>query len=225
MGDFCKETLVEQFRNYLDELDDDDGDDRCRIVDGNTQSDLYHLFLELTALKNEVRIESRQVKNALDQFRELFAVVEAGQTSLRLEMTRRQEAEAARGQDTMKSVLLEFLELRDRLQESVVMMQKHRPSLWVRLFSAESAWVAGLCQGQEMFIRRLDQILAGQRAHAFDSVGKPLDPQRMRAIAVVDQEGVADGVVVTEHRKGFLWHGQLLRPAEVQVNRNNRGVI
>ena len=50
-----------------------------------------------------------------------------------------------------------------------------------------------------------------------ETVGRPFDPRLASAVATVENRALADGVVVEELRPGFLWHDELLRPAEVVV--------
>jgi len=70
-----------------------------------------------------------------------------------------------------------------------------------------------------MTLRRVDRLLADQRIVAIEAVGRPFDPRLAAAVATVEDPAAADGIVVEEVRPGFLWHGELLRPAEVIVAR------
>ena len=78
-----RERLLEQFRAALDTLPDTPEADET-----GRRTDLYSLFAELVALKNEVRLESRQVKTALDEFRAVFETLQASQTQLGGELER-----------------------------------------------------------------------------------------------------------------------------------------
>ena len=68
-----------------------------------------------------------------------------------------------------------------------------------------------------MTLRRLDGVLADRRIVPTETVGRPFDSRLASAVATVENPGLADGVVVEELRPGFLWHDELLRPAEVVV--------
>ncbi|OQY48555.1 MAG: hypothetical protein B6247_24935 [Candidatus Parabeggiatoa sp. nov. 2] len=63
MDESTKEKLITQFSAYLDSY---------QVNEETQQTDLFSLFTELAALRNEVKLESRQVKNALDLFKETF---------------------------------------------------------------------------------------------------------------------------------------------------------
>ena len=75
-------------------------------------------------------------------------------------------------------------------------------------------------EGQSMILRRLDQTLAAQDVYPLEVVTHPLNPRLARAVRVEHHEGVKDGEVLAELRKGFLWQGALLRAAEVVVNKS-----
>ena len=103
-----REQLLERFRAYLDELPDaalaEPGEE-------NRQTDLYSLFAELAALKTEVRLESRQVKTAFDEFRAVFETLQASQSQLGGELDRARAALPEQRRAALKPVLLELVEL------------------------------------------------------------------------------------------------------------------
>ena len=64
----AKEALLDQFRRYLDSVEDAPEQPEA----AGAEADLFTVFVELAAMRNEVRTESRLVKDALDQFRDVF---------------------------------------------------------------------------------------------------------------------------------------------------------
>jgi molecular chaperone GrpE len=76
-----------------------------------------------------------------------------------------------------------------------------------------------VAEGMEISLRRLDGLLAGYQIRALDPVGKRMDPESMKVTAIKHQDDQEDGIVLQEVRKGFLRAGQVLRPAEVIVNK------
>jgi len=61
--------------------------------------------------------------------------------------------------------------------------------------------------------------LAGYQVKALDPVGKRINPESMKVTAIKHRDDRQDGIVLAEVRKGFLRAGQVLRPAEVIVNK------
>lgn len=212
-----RERLLEQFRAALDTLPNTpeaDETGRC--------TDLYSLFAELVALKTEVRLESRQVKTALDEFRAVFETLQASQTQLGGELDRARSAVPEQRRAALKPLLLELVELRDRFEAGLRVLNHYRPTRWVRWLGRrrrERDLLQAVAQGQDISLRRLDQVLNAQQVVALDAAGKPLDPHTMRAAELDQRPDLANGIVTEELRRGYLWQGELLRLAEVKVNR------
>ncbi len=210
-----KEHLLERFRAYLDEFPEPEP-----TAETSRHTDLYSLFAELVALKNEVRLESRQVKTALEEFRAVFETLQAGQSQLGGELERARNALPEQRRAALKPVLLDLLDLHDRLEAGLRALQNHRPSPLGRLLGRrEHALLQAVAQGQEISLRRLDQILNAQQVTALATQGQPLDPHTMRAAELDRRTDLANGIVTGELRGGYTWQGELLRLAEVKVNR------
>ena len=220
MNEAIKEQLAAQFRAYLDTTDGANADDLDTEDAGADAPDLFTLLSELAALKNEVKLESRQVKTALDQFRDLFDTLRDGHARLADEQQQRARQEQAAAQQTQKALLLELLELRDRVQAGHDQCQRFQPG-WLGRRQARE-FVASMAEGMAMNLRRLDETLARRGVQALPVLGQPFDPHSMHAAELGDDAGQAAGIVLGELRKGFLLQEQLLRTAEVVVNRPGR---
>jgi len=211
-----KELLINRFRAYLDELPEaaaEQPDSEQR------QTDLFSVFTELTALKNEVRLESRQVKTALDEFRAVFATLHTSHEQLNDALERARAALQEQRRALLRPLLLELLELRDRLEAGLQALRAYRPSLLSRVSKRGKAFIAAVGEGQEISLRRLEQLLNAQNVGALEARGKPLDPHTMRAAEVEQRTDLDNGIVTEELRQGFTWEGELLRLAEVKVNK------
>ena len=106
-----KETLLDQFRCYLDSIEEAPEEPDA----AGAEADLFTVFVELAAVRNEVRTESRLVKEALDQFRGVFATLQSSHATLEQELKRAQAEARERGRALLRPLLLELLDLRDRL--------------------------------------------------------------------------------------------------------------
>lgn len=210
-----KEALLQQFHAYLEQ------EDVSELSSTNESMDLYTLFGELSALTNEVRIESRQVKGALDQFRGLVEPLQVGQAALQRESQRLREDRRQQERDLLQPLLLELLELRDRMASGLEIPLDHHTGfrLFGRFCHHEQEMLDLWRQGQEMSLKRLDQTLAKRDVLPIDVVGQVLNPRVARAVRAEQHQQMADGVVVSELRKGFMWQNELLRVAEVVVNK------
>ena len=184
---------------------------------GTADHDLRDLFAEFAALRQEIRLQNREQARA---GRELAAA--AG----RFDETARQ---VERGDETLAAFerrvartaedrcLLETLEVRDALVRGrrAAVRLRDRP----RLFGCRPRGVAGVVEGYELAIGRVDRMLSRLDVRRVETVGQPFDGRVMQAVEARRVERVGDGLVVEELRSGFVRHDDVLRPADVAVNR------
>jgi molecular chaperone GrpE len=206
-----KQTLLDRFAAYLD------GVEQYELPAAVAEeTDLFSVFVELSALRNEVRTQSRLVKEALDQFRGLFDTLQSSHAAMAQELNRARKASGDQERALLKPLLVDMIDIRDRLAAGLKPPPRRR---WFERWRSAAkrdkaeAWREGL----RMTLRRLDGVLADRRIVPTETVGRPFDPRLASAVATVENRALADGVVVEELRPGFLWHDELLRPAEVVV--------
>ena len=215
MDALARDQLVASFRAYLERDETASAD---AGPDDDTPPDLFSLLAELAALGTEVKLESRQVKSALDDFRSLFDVLRDTGTRLEAERERRAELERQANQAAQRDLLLELLELRDRLQAGHDQARRFRPG-W--LTGRATDFIIAMARGMDMNLKRLDETLARRGVRPLPALGQAFDPQTMHAVEQAHDPARRDGVVVGELRKGFLLDERLLRAAEVVVNRRH----
>ena len=218
-----RERLVDEFRACLDdwveEADAEDEGDAENEGDGKPPVDLSLLFTELAVLRNEVRIEARQFKTALDEMRALTELLREQNQRLARDLERAREAAGGSQRQAEGRLLLDMLDVRDRVEAAVAVFRGYRPSFLARFAPAETRLAQGLGAGIDLTLRRLDDLLVERRVRAVDAVGVALDPNCMRAVGVESHAGHFSGEVLREVRRGYVREGELLRPAEVIVNK------
>lgn len=74
-----------------------------------------------------------------------------------------------------------------------------------------------VAEGLHGMQRRLRNLLEAEGVKPFESVGRTFDPNRHEALAAVCDFDGESGTVVDEAGRGYLWNGELLRPARVRV--------
>jgi len=214
MDESTKEKLIEQFRTYLDGYQADE--------DSTQKTDLFSLFTELAALRNEVKLESRQVKMALDLFKKSLETAQTGYDKLHHAFKRSSDEQGKHKRETMQPLLLGFLDIYDRLDAGMKILNNYteRSSFLTRYFTQrERRLIQGLQEGQAMTLRRTLQLLGRYQVHPLEVLNKPLDPHTMWAVEVDFQPKLENGIVTEELRKGFMWDKEVLRIAEVKVNK------
>ena len=76
-------------------------------------------------------------------------------------------------------------------------------------------------EGYELAIGRLDRMLSRFDVRLVQTVGRPFDSRVMHAAEVRRVDRVGDGMVVEELRSGFVRRDDVLRLADVAVNRRH----
>lgn len=219
MDDSIKQALIDRFRGYLDMVED--GEEPPD--DPGETADLFSVLVEMAALRSEVRTESRLVKEALEQFRGVFDSLQASQATLQRELDRARTETRDQAQSALRPLLLDVIDLRDRLVAALTLSAAARPRWRDRLWRRDRSGVAAWQEGLRMTLRRLDQVLLDRRVVATQLAGLPLDPRLARAIGTAADSAVAEGTVIEEVRAGFLWDDQVLRTAEVIVSKGDAG--
>ena len=91
-------------------------------------------------------------------------------------------------------------------------------NLQLALDSAKDNAEDPFVKGVRLVCDTLLKSLKDHGAEPFDSVGKPLDTERMEAIATLPSPDVAEGLVSIESKKGWTLRGKVLRAAQVVVS-------
>jgi len=217
VDDSIKRALLSRFQAYFDSAE-------TALPEPRTEtSDLYSLFVEVAGLRSEVRTESRLVKEALDQFRGVFDMLQASQGNLQQDLDRARSAARDQADAALRPLLLDVIDLRDRLLAALASAAAAQPGwvdrLWRRPASGDEGWQEGL----RMTVRRLDQVLLDRRVVPMQLAGQPFDPRRARVVGTSADSAAADGTVLQEVRAGFLWDDQVLRTADVIVSKSATG--
>lgn len=211
-----KNELLEEFQKYLQ-------DSKPDSFITNEQPDLNSLLSEFTVLKTEVKAESRQFKNTLDTLNSAVTTIQAENEALsaeRAENSLRQEKQQA---EIIRIMLLDFIDIYDRLTLGSEVLQNYQPldALFKHSQKKDIQFVKRFKQGQAMTIKRFEQLLQRHHVYPLDCLGKIFDPLTMRAVETACFAKIEDGIVMEEVRKGFLFYDQVLRLAEVRVNKTS----
>lgn len=213
-----KARLLDEFREYLDAQ----GDAPAAEGDGG-DIDLSTLFGEMAALRTEVKSEARLFKSALDELKEAQGWLRDNQGKLDAELDRCRGEIPGLRRAALRPVLLDLLDLYDRLSAGRDALQAYRPVHgWFRRIKSrleDRRFIASVGEGQGMSLRRLEETLARQQVRPLEALGKPVDPHTMKVMALDRRPELENGVVTAELRKGFLWGDEVLRLSEVKANK------
>ncbi len=214
MSDTQKKRLLDEFQSYLEHTDLDQ-------IQSDMPPDLNTLLGEMAGLKTEVKAQSRHFKSTLDTLSAGLAVVQADNKTLTDELAAHGMYLQQQRKETLHAVLLELVDVYDRLTIGSIMLQNYHPvaSLFGHSKKQDIDFIESFKEGQTMTLRRFEQLLQRQRVYPIECLGKLLDPHIMSAVEIGHDSKLDNGVVLEELRKGFLFDDQLLRLAEVKVNK------
>ena len=205
MNETPKTRLLDQFASYLEKAELEPSAQTC---------DLHTLFTEMAALRTEVKIQARQFKTAIEDYREANDVLQRANERL-------SEVLDASKVNTSRDFLLQLLEVYDRLAVGAKQLQRYEPvsKVFRRSKKHDMEFIQSVQEGQGIALRRVEQILLKYRVTPIDVINLPVDPQVMKVVEIDHQCELEDGIVTGELRRGFRWQAQILRLAEVRVNK------
>ncbi|CAK8718408.1 GrpE protein [Candidatus Electrothrix laxa] len=224
MGTDRTEELVSRFRHYL-----------AATADNREQPpeklDLFTLYSEIKTLKNEVKIESRYIKQGFVGLQETLGRCE--ENGFKPKDWKREKGEPEPG-----PLLDGIIDLYDRIHASVQALPepvqqkeyKEKKSFWSRRRRKEEKerseqeqreqdMIISMRAGQQMLLDRIIGLLLAWDISPIAALAQRFDPHTMRALGTDSLPELADGTVSVEIRTGFQQQGKMLRLADVRVNR------
>lgn len=209
-----KHIVIEQFSDFIETAPE------TLTPPADKVTDIYSVFEEVTVLKSEVKTQSRHIKSALDEFKEVFTALNSSQSYLEQSINSQQQQLEQQTSQLLKPVLITLIELHDRLEVALQASADPEPKGFFARFK-RPMWqkMQTIRQGQEITLRQLQRILIEYQVEPVDCIDQRYDPLTMKVTSIDNQSTKPDNLVLEETQKGFLWKGQLLRLAEVKVNK------
>src|SRR5215831_5643595 len=134
LDETLKQELLGRFAAYLDGLEHSEAATDA-TVDGGEEADLFSIFVELAALRNETRAQARLVKDAIDRFRNVFETLQSSHTMLEQDLKRTRAEADNRERILLKPLLLDIIDIRDRLAAGLQPAARPMPR-WYERFRA-----------------------------------------------------------------------------------------
>jgi molecular chaperone GrpE len=215
--DDWKHPLRQQFESWLASLE------HIPEVEEHTDApDLYSLYEELTALRNETRKGNRKSAEIFSQFGESVDRFQEEIRRLREQLNR---AESARGdkQALPRSYFLALVELIDRMHRLAAALERTPSPGRFAFLNPDGAWKKAWANWQHGFsilVAHFEKLLEQAGVHRLNTVGTPFDPVTMVAVSTIVPNDRPANVVVEEIAAGYTWRDEVLRPAEVKITKS-----
>ena len=206
-----KEEHLHQFSEYLDNVNDED----IPLAPDDT----FGLHSELAGLKNEMHIESRQLKQALNDFRAVFVSLETANQQLDQQLDDARQREDTVADNAVKPLLGSLIDLIDRFTEAVAARPPRKTFFSFGYQQRLQQWITAQQEGMTMLSERLADITAKYGLEKMRCAGEPFSVNFMEAVGTDYDATQPEGIVLSEARSGFLLRNVPIRLAEVIVNR------
>lgn len=157
---------------------------------------------ETQMLQREVELLGQQLEQMRDRYIRTVADLDNARKRAR-------QAIAEARQQGVTSLLAELLPLMDNFERA---LESVNPS--------EDAAVEtkAIYEGIELIYRQISELLERRGVRPIEALGQPFDPNRHEAVTQLPaKKGQAEGTIVAEIRKGYLYGDQVLRPSRVGV--------
>ena len=138
-----------------------------------------------------------------EQFKRLAQRAQADLVNYRRRIESEQESSRLRNQ---QRIVLRFADVIDQLETAM------KSDL---IDDADAGWLEGITAIQKNFVN----AIAAEGFAKFDSVGEEFDPRRHEALLSSPSADHEPNTVIAELRPGYTQHGQVVRPAQVEIGR------
>ncbi len=185
--------------------------------------DLYSFYEELCALRNEFRKSARRSHDTFSRFSETLAGFEQflkGVSAKILEKEDEKEKSDLLSKKGFFLPLVEILERFRRIEHKVEAPPK------TNFFSAGRTWGeawSSLGQGVAILRSHFEELLKKEGVTAIETAGKSFNPSLMTVVDTEETNNVQPNMVLETFSGGYLYHGHVLKPAEVKISKG-RGV-
>jgi len=144
------------------------------------------------------------------------------------------DAEKIRSQEyltRLNYMQADYQNLQKRLERQMEEVKKHgNERLIIELlnivdeleFALESARSVkspeAIVQGVEMTLKKMKKMLENEEVSHIECLGKPFDPSKHNAVAIIQKSGVEENKIIDEVRKGYTMKGKVIRPSNVKIS-------
>jgi len=214
--DAWKQRLRQQFESWLESMEP-----KSEIQEQTDAPDLYSLFEELTALRNETRKGNRKSAEVFARFGESLdrfqiEIRRMGEQISRVDAARDDEAALPR------SHFLALVELVDRMHRLGAALERPPQAALLAFLSLDAPWKKAWTNWRDGFsilVSHFEKLLELTGVQRLNTVGTTFDPITMVAVATIAPGDRSLNVVVEEVAPGYLWRDEILRPAEVKITK------
>ncbi|MCY4306627.1 MAG: nucleotide exchange factor GrpE [Aestuariivita sp.] len=209
-----KSRVLGDFSNWIENLTEIEEEVEGSLSNG---PDLHDLFSAVTTLRQEIRLQNREqskaereLGRAAERYDEAVQKINQREGDLRVVSHR-----AVRQAENI--CLRSFLEMHDTMLRGHSAAEKISDDKG--FFRRLPPGIEGIVEGYEIAMRRFDRIMAEFDVYRIEAVGQTFDSKTMHALETRFEESIGDNIVIEELLPGYMRDDDVLRLADVVVNR------
>jgi len=184
---------------------------------GTQACDLYTLLVEFAALRQEIKLQTRQQRTTLRTHENLSDQLQTISTQFNERIARLDQIHDHTWRRNFEATtVLPFLDVRDSLVRGMAAAKAvtGTRALWRR----PPKGIDAVVEGYAMALRRFDRSLDRLGIQPIETIGHPFNTACMRAVEKRHVANQKPGIVLEEALGGFTRAGEVIRTAEVVVN-------
>ncbi|MDK2896482.1 MAG: molecular chaperone GrpE [Candidatus Atribacteria bacterium] len=197
--------MVEEKERFLEDSEEEKqslkAESEEKLIE-NVEAELEELRKSLEDEREKVRFKEEEAQNYLNSLKKVKADFD---NFRKREMVYRQNFV----KKANKGLILELLPILDDLEKALEESRKKE---------VDPPFV----QGVELIYKKFLGVLEKEGVRPIEAVGQKFDPKYHEAMMVVSLPDREDYEVVEELRKGYLYHDEVIRAAQVKVNKNSQ---
>ena len=222
--DRFKADILADFAQWLDGLDAVELDAMRNDGAGPAQGpDLFSLYGELGALRQDVRLHAKASQALRDQVQEVAGALQDGPRGNTPDLDQALAVPTDRTDTTVReaqtAVARELVATREGLLRCLETMAEVRLKKPGR--RRQRKLLIRLRRPLELLLRKMENSLARLKIRPVAQIGGAFDAKLMRVVGITKGSGSAPGTVTGICRQGYLLDGKTFQTAEVEVERES----
>jgi molecular chaperone GrpE len=189
---------------------------RTPVQVADQESGLAEIDKQVKRLAREIYKTNTLAESQLEQNRQAAAVMKATLETLQASQKNSQEAAQAIRVDAVKA-LFPVIDSVEAGITSGALLLSTLDGTSAGVIDALKGWL----DGQRLILERLDNILEAEGIQRIPTIGRPFDPHYHVAVKSGYDPQQSAGLILKEERRGYWRGGNVLRYAEVIVNRGS----
>ena len=209
-----KSEIIADYHQWLDQLE---APPAASPPQAESPPDLYSFFEALCVLRSDVSKSSRRSHETFARFGESLDGFERMLQEISHRLAAGQQQPGGMPLSAQKRFLTPFAEMLERMDR---LGGKLADPPKAGFFAFRRQWVAdwtAFKQGFDLLREHFQMLLRDAGVVPMDTVGRPFDPSKMKAVAVAASDTVAHNTVIEELAAGYYLKDEVLKFAEVKI--------